>query len=559
MDKNTKINIILLVLISISAAMAVYSSYTESHITGPTSIVMTNKGNVIIAMPEKFISLDINGKIVQQNQFHQLGISGPIEDMQALSDGKLIVGDGGQRKLLSCNEMLTTCRELVGIKNHYDIGQFHKFYVDEQANRILLVNTEKHELVSLDLNGNLLNTLIDKTSKLKFPSGLYYLGDDQLMITSSLNHHIYQYNIAGVKAKEQRLINVDAVAIYDEKYLPINITRTDNHHWWVVAKGNQLVGSSLLEYDENWKFKRVIGNKEMLHPYDILSLGKWILITDLYGIDLLAYNEQGQLLNKFGEPLFYDVLKNAKNVKQIASTAKYASIGLLLVLLCVALVLDKMSKKTIKNIIDSENKAVRNDGDGSLVFEIHPKTLYLKLLRIMPVILITILTIPIIFLRDSSPETLTTMMISFIPIFIIIVSVTSIVVRHFPKKIRVENHTLTITNYQNKEVSMLVQDIVYSNNVIWMGNNYYSLGKKGVLIEINEDHYRLFNLLEQSKQEKKRKLLVKTVLADKWFFLALVAAFFMTQNLDGFMSDSEMLEKETEIINDLQSRNSTVN
>lgn len=553
MDKNIKLNIVLLTLISVCAAVAVYASYIGTHLTGPTSITTTIKGDVIVALHDKFVRLDASGVINQQKTFNQLGISGPVEDMQALSDGQLIVGDGGLRKLLSCNELLTMCDKLSSDTNPYDVGQFHKFYVDEQASRILLTNTEKHELVALDLKGNWVNTLIDKTRELKFPSGLYYLGDDKLMITSSLKQHIYQYDISGDKAKKTRLINVDAVAIHGEKYLPINLSRTDNNHWWVVAQDYQLIGSRLLEYDENWKFQRVIGASEMLHPYDILSLGKWLLVTDLHGVDLFAYNLQGELLNKFGEQAFYRELKNALNIKQASEVAKHTSIVLILVLLIVALVLEQRRKKNLKKKVDSENEVIREENINKLVFEIHTKTSYLKLLRLMPVVMLIVLSIPLIFLRDSSPETLSVMMFGFMPIFVIIITATSIAVRHFPKKIRVESNMLEITTYKNKQVRLPIQDIVYNNMIIWMGNDYYSLGKKGVLIELNENYYRLLKFLEQAKQEQKRKLFVKTLIVDKWLYLALVVAFIWTQSSDYFEIDSGKLEQETEIINELHS------
>jgi len=553
MDKNTKINIVLLVLISVLSAAAVYASYIEAHITGPSSITATSKGNVILALPDRLISFNADGTIKQQKEFNQLGISGPVEDMQQISSGQIIIGDGGQRILLSCDESLTHCRKLNDTTNHYDIGQFHKFYIDEPLNRILLVNTEKHELVSLDLKGNLTKTLIDKTDKLQFPSGLYYLGDNQLMITSSLNYHIYQYDISDDKAKKTRLVNIDAVARFNQKYLPINLSRTDNQHWWVVAKSNQLVGSSLLEFDKNWDFQRVIGSNDITHPYDILSLGKWMLVTDLYGIDLQAFNQQGELLSKFGESEFYSSLQNSRNTKQIAAISKQSSIGVILIVLVIALVLERIRKKHEKQQQASENISHSTEDNHNQPFEIHPKSIYLKLIRIAPVILLILLFIPLIFLWDSSPETLKVMLIGFVPMIIIIGTVVTIAARHFPKKIRVENNTLTITNYKNKEVSMQIQDVVYTNMIIWMGNNYYSLGNNGALIEINENRYRLFNFLEQAKKEKKGKLLVKTILADKWFYLALIVSFVITQHLDDLKPDSEILENETEIINELHS------
>jgi len=541
--------VILFVLIVLFTCLAIYTSYTQMSTVGPTALALSSNNNVVVALSDRFIVLKHNGVIESEVKFDQLGVKGLVREMQGLESGGFIIGDSGHRQLFKCSENFSACLALKqGIDNaSYNIGKYHKFYVDEANKEIVLTHTERHELILLDIKGSFIKTLVTKGDFLKFPDGVYPLNHQQILLANSLNKQVIHLDYSGEKTIITNRYNIDNQYAYEGKSLPIEISKTSNGFWWVATQDESLKDNigSVLSFDENWKPTGRLMHAGLEQPIDILGLGEWMLIADMESFSLLAFDQEGTLLNRFGEPRLYEILDRQRTIKEVNEILRYVSIACLLLLLAVALVLENRRKKSEAN----ERAHLTKEAVDSLIIKV-PGT-YGSMMRLMPVVLIVLLASSGYLLYGSSPKLVISLGPMMVAWMIVCIVMLRIIVRHIPAAIEVNSGVISISLADDEKITAMVSDISYTDKALIIGENYYFIGKNGAFIGGNDKYKLLIGLLKQAKKIKEGKFQLFMLRKEKFNYFLLVISLLFVLVSSYVLDTGEEEKKEAETIRDV--------
>lgn len=542
---TSKTNIVLLLLIVFGTSLTIYSSLKLNSITGPTALARQINGSAIIALSDRFVLLDQNGKVEKSTMYADAGLQGKVVDIQMLSEGEVMVGDGGQNALLRCDDALLKCRRLSSAENVYQPGRFFKFYVDEAKEKIILTNTEKHELVMLNMRGELIRKLISKSGALEFPDGIYSVSPESTYLANSLGKEVlevaYTSDSAQIKARHS---TVSAYAKLGRN-LPMSITRVDNGDWWVAAQDNSASGdvSALLVFDSKWNAKASIEIPEMVNPVAVLSLDSILLVADMAGFNLFALDQEGNTVDQFVDPEIIDILARQKNMQNLFNMSRYGSIMFVLVLLGYALVLEQKRKK-------NEPRLDESNVDDNVLLVIDVPGFIPGLFRILPVVLIILFLTAGILLKGSSPTLFTITALIWAPIILLLVWGTNMATRHMPERLEVRNGVLIVTMPRGEILQSRLEEVQYTQNIIWIGDKYINLGNGGAILNKPKLYKKLMAMLSVAKKlsmfDAQMRLIRKEKMFYAWVLIVIVISaggYFGTHYAD--------LKKETQVMHEV--------
>lgn len=533
--------------IVLAACLAVYSSLNLMSITGPTSLAISENGGITISLSDRFVKLDKDGSIINEREFEKLGLQGLINDIQSLNNGDLIIGDGGSRSLYSCDSNLDSCRSLTpGLgTERYDVGKYHKFHVDENNQEIILSNTERHELALLNMDGSLKATLIPKTGSLGFPDGLAAKSQNQILLANALKKQLLHISILVNKAKEIKSYPIENEYTVEGQTLPMTLSKIAKDQWWVAAQASSLtgIGASILRFDDALNPIGRVVHESLVHPVDILDIDDFVLVADMHAYKVFAFDHKGSNPSVFGDSNFTAMLSEQKSFKELNDYLRWFAIGLLVVVLVLALIIDGIRKKEKQKKEELEKAGSTKD---SLKLTISESVV--RVFRLMPIMIIILLGMSGFLLFGSMQDLVlsTGGPVLLMGLFILVISYT--VVKHIPNSIDISSDKISITTQKNNVLTDSIINIAYTDNTIWIKNDYYNLGAKGALLKNKAGYEKLMGLLSGAKKlsfwEHQKRIYKK----DKASSISMIALFIIVSVLILTNSPQEGVNKDKEVL-----------
>jgi len=492
MSNNKKIiNYGLFTVILFSALLAVYASILQSSSIGISAFDYLDN-RFIVALQDRFVILGDDGEIEHNVEFAEVGIKGPVRDVKDLRYGGYLVGDGGSESLFMCTQFMFSCSELSDKFNKvYKIGRFHKFVTDEDNQQIFLSNTEKHELVLLDMQGSLIKKLIDKKGELRFPDGIVQLNDSELLLANSLDSEVLKINLNDSQHTIINKYKINSDFVFNGEHLPMTVTRVPDGDWWVTAQAStaRFGHSSLLVFDAQWQAIKRITDDKLISPVDVLVAKNEVFIADSEANAIFAYSHNSNALERFGSDEFNDILESQRSMKSFSIYLKNISIAILLICLGIALVVEKRRKKA--------EEALFNSQQASEELHITIPGHMASMMRILPILMIVLLIISGFLLKGSSTELILTIG-PLMVLMIVSVSILSYITStKIPASIKVSGDQISVENVSKNLIQDEIQHVSYTDSIVCIKGEYFMFGNKGALIK-NKNSYKL--LLERLKE-----------------------------------------------------------
>lgn len=494
---DSYINITLLVLMVLWVYVAISSSINVMNLVGPTSMAVNKDGQVIVALSDRFVTTDKKGNVIEVRNFDDVGITGLVNDVKLLANGDVLVGDGGSRSLYICDSYLTSCNILQpeNMADKYDVGKYHKFYIDRQNQQIVLSDTEKHQLVALNMDGSLSSVLIPKSDSLSFPDGVHELSDDHVLLANSLKHELLDIAITANEAEILNRHSSDNSQAAVNNNLPFEMEQVLGDRWWVALRQNSATNdsSSVVVFDDMFNPVKTLKHEEMISPVKILDIDYSVLIADMYAYKVFSFDHEGDNGYVFGDSDFNSILLDQKSNKVFNEYIRWLAIGAILLTLVIALIVESVRKKEKREadeLIESESNEIG--------LTLTTSGSYVKMMRLMPIILLIIMGASG-FLLFGSMQML--VVYKMLPMFLMILLFTVIIVsatKYIPKSIYVNDEIISVVDQKDNEINDSINNVEYSRNSLWIKGSYFNIGSNGALLKDNDGYKILMDCLKNA-------------------------------------------------------------
>lgn len=544
-DIDRNINIGLFIAVLMSACIAVYSSINTLRISGPSAIAADYNG-VIVALYDRFIRLSKDGLLVREVTKENLGISVMVKDIQLLSNGDLIVGDGGNSSLFKCDSELISC---VSLSSNYDVGHHHKFYVDEANQSIVLSNTERNELVLLNMDGSLDKVLIPRSAMLEFPDGIALIEGDEALLTNALKKQLLKIKISSDGAEIVKGYEVNNSYAVNGQILPMAIARVNNIDWWVAAQANSVIeAASVLRFDESLVPQGRLLFDGLVYPVDIQDMGNFVLVADQRAHRLFAFNYDGSGGRIFGDNEFNKILDTQVVHKEISELVRWISLGLLVISLGLALFIENVRKKEKAQAAELEKLRQPND-----FLKITTPETMVRIFRIFPIIFVAMMLASGFLLYGAMPE-LVMVMASIETLLCFTMFLTmSMMINRMPKLIEVESGIISFTTQKDEVISDAINNISYADSMVLIKDEYFLLGNKGVLLKDQDGYNKLMSFFNGSEKLGTWQVQKLVFIKDKVTYLALFVVLLLMIFLMAYTVSSDDIVKEKDLLVDVVS------
>lgn len=483
------INITLLILMVLWVYVAISSSINVMNLVGPTSISVNKDGQVIVALSDRFVTTDKKGNVIEVRNFEDVGITGLVNDVKLLANGDMLVGDGGSRSLYVCDSYLASCHILQpgNVTDKYDVGKYHKFYIDRQNQKIILSDTEKHQLVALNMDGSLSSVLISRSGSLSFPDGIHELSDGRALLANSLKHELLDIAITANEAEILNRHSSDNSQATVNNNLPFEMEQVSSDRWWVALRQNSATNdsSSVVVFDDVFKPVKTLKHEEMISPVKILDIDYSVLIADMYAYKLFSFDHEGNNGYVFGDSELNSILLDQKSSKEFNGYIRWLAIGAIVLTLLIALIIESVRKKEKREaaeLIESESNEVG--------LTLTTSGSYVKMMRVMPIVLLILMGMSG-FLLFGSMQML--VVYKMLPMFLMVLLVTVVIVsvtKYIPKSIYINDEMISVVDQKDNELSDSINNVEYSRNALWVKGSYFNIGSDGALLK-DKDGYKI--------------------------------------------------------------------
>lgn len=296
----------------------------------------------------------------------ELGISGPVADLEFVGDGRLLVGDEGRGTVYSCDLGARACEPL-RFTGEEAVRDNFKFVYDREGDRLYLTDTNRHALLVKPLGEEGSRGLAGV--ELSYPNDLVVGMGGALLIADTKNSRIVRVapegsvegdggetvvvdmksmseplaSFAGVEGLTEK-VAVGAVSSYPA---PLALAGDPAGNWWVV------VADAYINYGEVWKFSpggevlRKIALATRSIPLDIIQVGRRLLVSDTEQVRVLAIDPETGQQEIFGDEPFrlaLDEMRGQRDLYRQIKNESFKYIGVLLVGLLLMLVVHRRTQ-----------------------------------------------------------------------------------------------------------------------------------------------------------------------------------------------------------------------
>lgn len=337
-----------LIIFGILAALGlrVWSGHRAASIYGP-KLVAANQNSVYVVMNGHLYHLDRLGAIQDAVSLDVIGFSKTPCDMQALEDGRLLVGNREERTIYACDAGLAECQSLYtlsDVRGRENPGRIadenaFDFYFELTTGRLFIVDAVLREFTIVNMSDGS-RTLVLDHEDLALPSDIWVDHRGTARIADTLRQRI-----AGVvtESSEFKAFYTDypgrTDVARDGNYFPINLVQGPQNDWWALNAGPRLMKADLIRYDSDGIARQRILLPEDAGPESLAVFGSRLLVADPGHFALFSVDLEKTTVERFGRQPFVDETvyfkDRATNYRNISGLALICLI--VLVLLCIFL------------------------------------------------------------------------------------------------------------------------------------------------------------------------------------------------------------------------------
>ena len=452
-------------LIVVAVCAIFYASLREATRPGPLAVVMSADGQLMVGLAGHIVTLNSAGHVIAKTALKTLGMEGPVEDMQALSDGSLLIGDRGSEHIFQCQANLTQCVPLS--KDRW--GPYFKFYAIEDEHKILIAETGHHKVVMLNISSGKVTPLLGKEANLTFPNDIIPAKSGGYWLTDTGNSRLLRFRAHGAHAGEiLQTLNFKSPVLHEKRTQPI-LLRSVGEHDWAVVRDSGIQRTDIVTLSKDEKPVVLLADAKLKHPNDLLLMGDTVLVADNGTHRLLVLSLDGHFLRTFGDASFDQQLDDEIAHIEFAKLLKYGFIGLTLVLLAGALFVEHLEKRQHNQIQAQE--AVRYP------VWLVPDQRFKTVIRVSLIILVVLTAFMAISFWEvkRSHALLSILMIVPLPLLY------APMIRMWKTKIGITEDSVTLVDHHGQRVTANFRELQHSPTALMLNNVIVFVGRNGIL------------------------------------------------------------------------------
>ncbi len=305
----------LLMIFGILATLGLrlWASHHAASIYGP-KLVAANQRSVYVVMNGHLYHLDHLGAIQDAVSLAAIGFAKTPCDMQALEDGRLLVGNREARTIYACDGGLSACEpfytlsDVGGRENPGRIADENAFdfYFESLTERLFIVDAILREFAIVKMSDRS-RTLVLDHEDLTLPSDIWVDRRGTARIADTLRQQI-----AGVVTEASRF-----KAFYTDypgrtdlarngNYFPISLVQGPQNDWWVLNAGPRLLKADLIRYDSDGIARQRIFLPDDAGPESLAVFGTRLLVADPGHFTLFSVDLENRSVEPFGGQPFMD-------------------------------------------------------------------------------------------------------------------------------------------------------------------------------------------------------------------------------------------------------------
>ncbi len=270
---------------------------------------------VCISLDRTLYRLTSSGMFLDRVRLSDLGIKGTPADIQALSDGDVLIGDRDSGSIHRCNLDTMNCRTLVSPEKQ-DFQGLYKFYAVEARGQLFITDNDSHRLFVQDLNGSG-NPLELEGTDFFFPLDLWMGQDGLLRVADSGHDRLVALQVEGTSIHEADtlLTGKNALKLIG-RTKPVASTQSPNGDWWVLIADALLGNADLVVYDSTHELKRKVPLPDGADPLALAWVGKQIVLTDEGLLRIYTVDPETETIQDFGDAEFQSHIQGFRERKE---------------------------------------------------------------------------------------------------------------------------------------------------------------------------------------------------------------------------------------------------
>jgi sugar lactone lactonase YvrE len=358
-------------------------SMQTSDTFGPTVLATDAAGNIYINVATTLYVLDTTGRLTDSIPLENLGLQGvTLTDLLALPGGRLLIGSSDTQHIHTCDLAQRNCTPFIQSATR-PVSAF-KMAWDEQRQRLLVVDGERHRILVYDRNGVL--TLESKGGEhgLRLPNTVSLAGDGKAIIADT-NHH--------------RLVALDAQTLSSElwempvsnqigklrRIWPTDFVQASDQRYWVILDNDLLENGDVIVFDAAGKAVLRLSLPSDWDPIKLRPRTDDVLLAGYASVNLVSISLDGQVITPFGDAAFRGMLAEIRAQRRAADRWWQGGIWMamvpLVILAGIAAWLDRKRRTAVAPSVATAPAEIILPETGQGVYWLEPDPKIVRLLR----------------------------------------------------------------------------------------------------------------------------------------------------------------------------------
>ena len=310
---RTALAVVFMLLFLGALGLRIWASTMSMDYVGPDHVA-AGQGRVYVHVSGELYMLSESGTLLSVFSRDQTGLEDYPIDLRVLRDGRVLLAEQRPARMRLCDPASWTCGT-VGGEVAGRLAAQYKVLVDEQAERLLLSDTESGRLWMQPLGSGHLRPLTAQKA-LNRPNDLALDAAGRLWVADSGNHRLVVFEITAKGARETGHSLDARHAFMREQYdWPMMLARDAKGNWWVAQPDGHGNSGDLLVYDAGKGAVARILLPEDGRPVDVASMDGAMIVTDRERFRLYRVDTATRRAAVFGDASFREAMRRLAEQK----------------------------------------------------------------------------------------------------------------------------------------------------------------------------------------------------------------------------------------------------
>lgn len=310
-----------------------WASRAAHDLTGPTTLVQDELGQIWTQTGDVLHSLDSNGKRLSRRTTAELGLPNALGPISPLPGGEMLVGSRNPNLIYWVNVNSKVIRTLdPGKTQSRPLLNAYHIAFDKNVNALYVTDSSNQRVLLYDGEGRFVRGVGSDNFQpgiFHFPNQIKVI-EDQIWIADTNHHEIAVLGKDLGAIRRIRVPNAD-----DGTYRwPVMFDRDAAENLYVIQAGARLKKGQVVKYDAQGKQLMVFPISVDREPGAVLVLGDTLLISGRESFDIQQFTLNGQPLGSFGDAEFMEEMRtNHSRRENLVMLSTYAPLVLIAMLL----------------------------------------------------------------------------------------------------------------------------------------------------------------------------------------------------------------------------------